>query len=103
MDPEVVAQSDEIAIVSCGTTKGPITIEFYKGWSPLGYDRVVHLFEIGFYDKTHFFRMVPKFLVQFGITYNDTVRPDGHPTIPDDPQLTPPIPFKSGMLSYAGT
>lgn len=63
-----MGQEGEEAIVSCGTTKGPIVMRMHHDWSPHGYDRVVDLFERGFYDHSHFFRAVPKFLVQFGIT-----------------------------------
>lgn len=58
----------EEAVVSCGTTKGPIVMRMHRDWSPNGYDRVVDLFERGFYDESHFFRAVPGFLCQFGIT-----------------------------------
>ena len=59
---------DETAIVRCGTSKGPIAFEFHREWSPLGYDRAVELFDRGYYDKSHFFRVIPNFLVQFGIS-----------------------------------
>ena len=31
-------------------------------------DRAVELFDRGYYDKSHFFRVIPNFLVQFGIS-----------------------------------
>jgi cyclophilin family peptidyl-prolyl cis-trans isomerase len=68
-----------------------------------GFDRVVLLFENGFFDNTHFFRVVPKFLVQFGITYNEELKPLGNSPIPDDPQLDPRIPFAEGIISFAGS
>ena len=58
---------DEKAIIECDTTAGPFTMELRRYWSPYGYDRAVELFDRGFYDQSHFFRVVPKFLVQFGI------------------------------------
>jgi cyclophilin family peptidyl-prolyl cis-trans isomerase len=97
---------DERAIVRCDTTKGPIVFEFLRHWSPHGYDRAVYLFEKGFYDHTHFFRAVPHFLVQFGITYSEDkelLQMGNSQTIPDDPQLDPPIPFEVGTISYAGS
>ncbi|GKY98975.1 hypothetical protein MPSEU_000853200 [Mayamaea pseudoterrestris] len=99
-------EEDERAIVKCGTTKGPITLEFHRQWSPHGYDRAVHLFERGFFDHSHFFRAVPNFLVQFGITYSndeELVELGNAQTIPDDPQLDPPIAFDVGTISYAGS
>ena len=56
-----------VAIVECGTTAGPFAIQLRKEWSPLGYERALELFERGFYDHSHFFRVLPGFLVQFGI------------------------------------
>ena len=35
----------EQALVSCGTSKGPITMRFHRDWSPLGYDRAIALYE----------------------------------------------------------
>ena len=56
-------------LVECGTTAGPFAMMLYKDWSPRGYERAIELFERGFYDHSHFFRVVPHFLVQFGIRY----------------------------------
>ena len=102
---DVAKENDETAVVQCGTSTGSITMEFYRDWSPHGYDKVVQLFEVGYYNSSHFFRMVPGFLVQFGITYSKdpTIRQLGLQTIPDDPQWDPPIPFLPGTMSYAGT
>ena len=58
----------EVAVVTCATTKGEVEMTFYQNWSPQGYDRAVKLFQEGFYDHSHFFRVVPDFLVQFGIS-----------------------------------
>jgi hypothetical protein len=95
----------EEALIRCGTTKGDIVMHLYRKWSPHGYDRAVALYEHGFYDHSHFFRTVPNFLVQFGISYTDDVelQKKARSTIPDDPQLDPPIPFDVGTISYAGT
>ena len=57
---------NEEAIVRCETTAGTITMQLIRAWSPLGYDRAVELFERKFYDHSHFYRVVPHFLVQFG-------------------------------------
>jgi peptidyl-prolyl cis-trans isomerase A (cyclophilin A) len=96
---------DEIATVSCGTTAGDIVLEFHRHWSPEGYDRAVSLFEKGFYDHSHFFRTVPNFLVQFGISYSTdaAIQKLAKTQIPDDPQLVPAVPFNVGTISYAGT
>jgi hypothetical protein len=95
----------EEATVSCGTTKGPITIQLYRDWSPLGYDRAVELFERGFYDYSHFFRVLPRFIVQFGISYTleEPLKALAEESIPDDPPLSPPVPFERGTVAFAGT
>ena len=99
-----IDEDDQEAFVKCGTTKGPFTIRLVRKWSPLGYDRAVSLFQRGFYDQSHFFRTVPGFLVQFGISYTDEedLLELADETIRDDPQLDPPIPFEEGTVSYAG-
>lgn len=77
----------------------------HQGWSPIGYDRAVELFDRGFYDNSHFFRTVKNFLVQFGISYtkDKDLRKLARQTIQDDPQLDPPIEFAEGVVSYAGS
>jgi peptidyl-prolyl cis-trans isomerase A (cyclophilin A) len=95
---------DETAIVTCGTSTGAIVLELHRTWSPAGYDRAVHLFEENFYDHSHFYRTVPNFLVQFGISYskNTALQQLAKTTISDDPQLDPKIRFTTGTISYAG-
>lgn len=61
---------DGMAQFHCGTTAGDFEMIFYREWSPHGYDRVVQLLERGFYDHSHFFRVIHGFLAQFGIRYN---------------------------------
>ena len=97
--------SNETAIVKCGTSKGDFTMELHRSWSPIGYDRAVELFDRGFYDGSHFYRVVPKFLVQFGISYTLDVdlKHFARTPIPDDPKHDPVIPFEEGTISYAGS
>jgi peptidyl-prolyl cis-trans isomerase A (cyclophilin A) len=96
--------ADEVSVIKCGTTTGPIVIEMHRKWSPVGYDRAVALFEKGYYDHTHFFRVVPDYLVQFGITYSEDqdLKRFGEQNVLDDPQLDPIIPFERGTISFAG-
>ncbi|GFH54062.1 hypothetical protein CTEN210_10538 [Chaetoceros tenuissimus] len=59
----------EVSHVTCSVVNGgEFTLELRREWSPHGYDRAVELFERGYYDKSHFFRVVKKFLVQFGMS-----------------------------------
>src|SRR5437016_2220772 len=49
------------------TSKGTFVMEVHRDWAPLGADRFYNLVKNGFYDDTRFFRVVPNFMVQFGI------------------------------------
>ena len=49
------------------TSKGVFVIEVHRDWSPLGADRFYNLVKLGFFDDCRFFRVVPNFMVQFGI------------------------------------
>jgi Cyclophilin type peptidyl-prolyl cis-trans isomerase/CLD len=94
----------ETATISCDTSKGPFVAMFHRDWSPNGYDKATALFQRGFFDHSHFFRAVPKFLVQFGISYSQdkALKQYANKQIPDDPQLDPPIKFKKGTMAFAG-
>jgi peptidyl-prolyl cis-trans isomerase A (cyclophilin A) len=96
---------DSHAIVSCSTTAGPLLMHFHRAWSPRGYERATTLFERGYYDHSHFFRVVPHFLVQFGIGYNikEDLKKLASSSIPDDPKRQDLLPFKEGMMSFAGS
>jgi len=50
------------------TTKGEITIEAYRDWSPQGADRLYQLIISGFYTDNCIFRVQPEYVVQFGIS-----------------------------------
>ncbi|HEY5546030.1 MAG TPA: peptidylprolyl isomerase [Gemmatimonadaceae bacterium] len=49
------------------TSRGPIVIEAHRDWSPNGVDRFFQLVELGYYNDVRFFRVVPGFVVQFGM------------------------------------
>mmetsp|Transcript_19914 Transcript_19914/g.57194 ORF Transcript_19914/g.57194 Transcript_19914/m.57194 type:complete len:280 (+) Transcript_19914:220-1059(+) len=100
-----MSESSEEATVTCSTSKGQFKMKFYRKWSPNGYDRAVELFERGFYDQSHFFRVLPGFLVQFGISYTDDkeLKKFARQTIPDDPHLPELRQVRPGLISFAGS
>ncbi|MFN7964714.1 MAG: peptidylprolyl isomerase [Acidobacteriota bacterium] len=49
------------------TSKGDVIVEVHRDWSPIGADRFKELVEAKFFDECRFFRVVPNFVVQFGI------------------------------------
>jgi peptidyl-prolyl cis-trans isomerase A (cyclophilin A) len=68
------------------TSKGAVVVAVTRAWAPLGADRLYTLVRQGFFDGTRFFRVVPGFVVQFGLSGSPAVSAKWHAkTIPDDP------------------
>lgn len=71
-------------------------------WAPLGAARFLKMVDSGFYDRIATYRVVPGFIVQFGIPYTPA-SPQAWPQIKDDPNVGVQCPvFKRGMLAFAG-
>jgi len=66
------AKAPEMYQVKFTTTKGDVLIEVTRAWAPLGADRFYNLVRAGFYKDAAFFRVLPRFVAQFGIP----ARPD---------------------------
>jgi peptidyl-prolyl cis-trans isomerase A (cyclophilin A) len=49
------------------TSAGPFVVEVHRDWAPRGADRFYNLVRNGYYDGARFFRVLPNFMVQFGI------------------------------------
>lgn len=83
------------------TTAGSFVIEAHRAWSPNGVDRFHQLVLAGFFDDSRFFRMVPRFVAQFGIAGNpQTAQAWRNKTIADDPVTQS---NQRGFISYAMT
>ena len=50
------------------TSKGVFVVRVERAWAPLGADRFYNLVKNGFFEENRFFRIVPNFIVQFGIS-----------------------------------
>lgn len=55
------------------TTKGDFTVTVTRAWAPLAADRFYNLVKHHYFDGARFFRVVPNFVVQFGIAANPPV------------------------------
>jgi peptidyl-prolyl cis-trans isomerase A (cyclophilin A) len=53
--------------VTFETSRGPFVVQVNRAWAPRGADRFYELVRAGFYDDDRFFRVVPRFVAQFGI------------------------------------
>lgn len=72
--------------VKFATTAGDIVIEVHRDWAPLGADRFYNLVRNGFFNNETFFRVVPNFIVQFGLSGNPAINKAWeHTNIKDDP------------------
>jgi peptidyl-prolyl cis-trans isomerase A (cyclophilin A) len=72
--------------VTFATTKGDFTITVERSWAPNGADRFYNLANAHFFDGVRFFRVVPNFVVQFGISPDPKVSAAWqNATIKDDP------------------
>lgn len=81
------------------TTKGTFTIEVNRDWAPLGADRFYTLIKSGAYDGARFFRIVPNFVVQFGIPGDpELARQWRSARIQDDPVVQSNT---KGMVTFA--
>ena len=81
------------------TTKGDFVVLVHRDWSPHGADRFNELAKMRFYDDNYFFRVLPDFIVQWGINGDPKISKDWSVlTIPDDP---PKESNKRGTITFA--
>jgi peptidyl-prolyl cis-trans isomerase A (cyclophilin A) len=102
LDPSLAtAQAPELFYADFTTTKGEFVVEAHRSWAPHGADRFYNLVKIGFYDDTRFFRAIPDFMVQFGISGDSRVTTEWRDaTFPDDPVTQSNL---RGFMSFART
>jgi peptidyl-prolyl cis-trans isomerase A (cyclophilin A) len=81
------------------TTKGDFILDVTRSWSPNGVDRFYTLVKHGFFDGIKFFRVVPGFVVQFGIHGDPALAGKWlQANIPDDKVVQS---NKRGYITYA--
>src|ERR1700694_723368 len=83
------------------TTRGDFIVTVNRAWAPIGADRFYNLVKHHFYDNASFFRVVPGFIVQFGISaYTPVAAAWDQANIQDEPVTQS---NKRGYLTYAKT
>jgi peptidyl-prolyl cis-trans isomerase A (cyclophilin A) len=93
------ARAPEMFRVRFNTTKGDVILEITRALAPLGADRFYNLVRAGFFTNCTFFRVVPGFMVQFGISPRpDVARVWENANIADDPVKQS---NKRGMITFA--
>jgi peptidyl-prolyl cis-trans isomerase A (cyclophilin A) len=93
------ARSPEQFHVRFETSKGPFTVAITRAYAPHGADRFHELVTIGYFSGVRFFRMMPGFIVQFGIHGDPAVNAAwSKATIPDDPMR---VPNAKGTIAFA--
>jgi peptidyl-prolyl cis-trans isomerase A (cyclophilin A) len=81
------------------TTAGDFVVEVHRDWAPLGADRFYNLVRYGYFTNAAFFRVVPGFVVQFGLSADPAVNKAWKTaTIQDDPVVQS---NKRGNLVFA--
>ena len=65
---EMKTEAPEQYAVTFETTAGNFVLTVYRDWAPRGADRFYNLVTNGFYNEQRFFRVVPGFVVQWGMS-----------------------------------
>ena len=102
MDPSTMKETAPATYtVQVETTKGPFTIKVTRAWAPNGADHFYNLVRAGFFTDAAFFRVIPGFMAQFGISARPEVsRIWANSNIQDDPVKES---NKRGMVTFAQT
>ena len=92
-------QAPETYQVLFETSKGDFTVEVHREWAPNGADRFHKLVESGFYDECRFFRVLPGFMVQWGINGDPEIQKNWVKANIKDDRVTQSN--KRGFITYA--
>ena len=74
------AAKPAIFTVKFETSKGDILVEVHPDWAPIGAAHFRKLVETKYFDGCRFFRVVPDFVVQFGLNGDPTITRNYSPT-----------------------
>jgi peptidyl-prolyl cis-trans isomerase A (cyclophilin A) len=96
--PAVAQQAPDSFLVALATSRGSVVIAVHRDWAPRGVDRLYQLIHARFYDEARFFRVIPRFVAQFGLPADPRRRQPWSQSIPDDPVRRPNV---HGTLTFA--
>ena len=83
---QLTEQAPERFKAKFDTSKGAFVVEVHRDWAPQGADRFYNLVKNGFFDDARFFRVVPDFMVQFGLNGDPGIQKNwANANIQDDP------------------
>jgi peptidyl-prolyl cis-trans isomerase A (cyclophilin A) len=100
-DVAVAEVAPEEFTVVFETSAGDFTVAVERSLAPYGADRFHELVRSGFYDEQRFFRVVPGFVVQWGMSGDPAVTAQwADARIPDDPVATSNV---RGTITFAAT
>jgi peptidyl-prolyl cis-trans isomerase A (cyclophilin A) len=92
-------QAPAVFKASFDTSAGTFVVEVRRDWSPNGADRFYNLVKSGYFDGVKFFRVIPGFMVQFGMHGDPAVQAAWtNSKIADDPVKES---NKRGYLTFA--
>ena len=80
------------------TTHGKFLVEVNREWAPIGADRFYQLIKDQFFDDSGFFRVVPGFVVQFGLPADPAMNEKWSQGLQDEPVLQS---NERGFLTFA--
>jgi len=97
--PPAVCKSEKTR-VKLSTTAGDCHVVVDRALSPKGVDRFLELVASGFFEDMLLYRVLPGFLVQFGVAADAKVQSQWEGArLPDEPNRKT---FRGGTLSFAG-
>ena len=98
---EMKTEAPEEYAVTFETTVGNFVLTVYRDWAPHGADRFYNLVTNGFYNEQRFFRVVPGFVVQWGMSGDPEITKEwANAQFLDDPVKESDT---RGRISFAAT
>lgn len=92
-------KSPEVYDVQFTTAKGDFVVRVTRAWAPIGSDRFYNLVTHGYFTDAAFFRVVPNFIIQFGLSSDPAVNSAWrNARIKDDPVTQS---NKPGFITFA--